>query len=340
VVTNHPFQARLLMDLLNNPTIQIIDASKLQDYMQCPRRYFFRHVLGWSSELPNVHLDYGTAIHKSMEVLYPIGQKPDYSPDNVFKAYSVFLEHYRSVFPEETDFDREPKTPANTWRLLNMYADKYKDLDKFTTLFSEVAGSVHIKPNGNDKVYFRSDLVVEEDPYGVYSLEHKTSQRSFSKQWLVQWPQKMQVGVYNHFLHCYFENPYGVHVNGLYVTRPPKMKKDGSPYANSTDCDFTRVMIRRNDMQMQDWLWQVNYWYDELQRDYQRLSECTEGQEVMTAFPKRTESCSDYFGCLYADYCLAWPNPLKRCQECPIGMKVEHWNPLQLVEDAKVKVDL
>jgi len=57
----------------------------------------------------------------------------------------------------------------------------------------------------------------------------------------------------------------------------------------------------------------------------------------MMAFPMNTESCGNYFGCAYHDFCLAWPNPLKRCDEVPQGMKVEFWNPLEKSAKHEVK---
>ncbi len=52
--------------ILQQPTFTIVDSSKLQDYMMCPRYYFYRYVLGWVPEEPNHDLIFGEAWHVSI----------------------------------------------------------------------------------------------------------------------------------------------------------------------------------------------------------------------------------------------------------------------------------
>jgi CRISPR/Cas system-associated exonuclease Cas4 (RecB family) len=54
-------------------TWQVLDATKLQTYMRCPRKFFFNYVLGWKSEIPSNHLVFGSAWHMAMEVLLDKG---------------------------------------------------------------------------------------------------------------------------------------------------------------------------------------------------------------------------------------------------------------------------
>ena len=79
------------MTLKRVPEWDILDSSKIQSYMRCPRKYFFNHILGWSLEeeeqgaleisssgllaapkseiRKSEHLVFGTAWHHSMEHL-------------------------------------------------------------------------------------------------------------------------------------------------------------------------------------------------------------------------------------------------------------------------------
>ena len=50
-------------------THDVHDASKLQCFMDCPRQYFYRYVLGWSRQGSNIHLIFGEGWHRAMETL-------------------------------------------------------------------------------------------------------------------------------------------------------------------------------------------------------------------------------------------------------------------------------
>lgn len=80
--------------------------------------------------------------------------------------------------------------------------------------------------------------------------------------------------------------------------------------------------------QMQVWLDNTRHYIYEIEREYQLLEICHENDQVLQAFPLRETACLDYGKrCGFHDFCLAWPNPLRRCFEPPIGFKVEHWDP-------------
>ena len=66
------------------------------------------------------------------------------------------------------------------------------------------------------------------------------------------------------------------------------------------------------------------------------LKDCKDSDDVLSAFPMNTTNCSKYFGCPYFDFCTAWPNPLKRCNETPIGIEIEFWDPTR--EEVKTKI--
>jgi hypothetical protein len=301
-------------------THHIQDSTKIQAYMNCPRKYFFEYVLGWKSEIPNKHLIFGSAWHLAMEILLEYG----YDAETLLAAYEAFLTEYRKEFSSEWDDINSPKNPEAVFRALPQYASRWAD-DNFEVLHIEVAGSVAI---GVDKIiHFKTDTICHSDE-GYFSLEHKTGTR-FSSVWAAEWRQKMQVGVYTHVLFCLFpENEiYGVKINGAFLSSPPKIKKDGTPYANARDNEFHRVPIRRNLASMEAWLVEVNMWYDRIQDDFQKLSEASEDDSILEAFPRQTEACTKYGVCPFLDHCSIWHNPLQHAGAPPTGYHVEHWDP-------------
>ena len=52
------------------PQFDIHDSTKINCFQTCPRKYFYKYVLGWSHEDANIHLVFGSAWHKAMEVFY------------------------------------------------------------------------------------------------------------------------------------------------------------------------------------------------------------------------------------------------------------------------------
>lgn len=301
-------------------TWEVIDSSKVQSYKDCPRQFFYEYVLGWRPEQPNNHLHYGTCIHKALEHLLLNG----YSIDNILDAYDIFLTEYRKVFDEETDSIFEPKTPARTVQLLSEYCTQWaNDFDESEVVYLnekplvEISGVVSI--DGYYQLYFKMDSILRRlKDRKIFSREHKTKQGDFNNQWRMEWPLSMQVGTYTHALYCLF-NPdevLGVQINGL------ALKKTKSFLFN-----FERLPIWKSQKQMQTWQEHTVRWLKMIEYDFFLLSQAQESDDVLVAFPMNERACSKYFGCKYHDFCLAWPNPLQRAWEPPIGFHVKFWDP-------------
>jgi len=290
--------------------------------MTCRRKYFFQYVLGWQYEGPNVHLEFGTGIHLAMETLLLEG----YTVESLSKAYSRFLSYFRRFFSEDLDQALSPKSPSAALRLLTMYLRQYPyDPTEFDVLHVEVSGSVPV--SADRLLYFKTDALCEGSE-GFFSLEHKTGTR-FSTVWASQWRQKFQVGTYLHVLYSLYDpdRVWGVRINGLFPHEGPRVKKDGTPYAGASDCEFHRIPVRRSLRSMQAWLVEANFWLDEINREFSRLSDSKEEDEVLQAFPRCTESCTQYGICPFLDYCAAWDNPLQRADSPPTNFQIFHWDP-------------
>lgn len=295
-----------------HPTWEIKDSSKIQDFLRCERMYFYEFMLGWKSTIPNNHLVYGEAWHRAMEHLLLEG----YSDKAVQEAYNEkFLPYYRSIFAQDTDELCSPKTPANALKALAEYTTWYaEDPLKYEVLFTEVSGTVPI----DDKrvLDFRIDSILRERESGLYlSFEHKTKKSSFTQRWYEQWELSVQIGTYTHALYCLYpmEKVKGVMVNGVGFLK--------------TKLDHIRLPQWRNPRQMQVWLWNTLEHVNLIEAEMERLSECKDSDEVMMAFPIRSISCGNFFGCPYLDFCTTWSNPLRKCEKPPMGFEINFWNP-------------
>lgn len=286
----------------------IVDSTKLNAFLECPRSYFYEYILGWRSETPNIHLEFGKAWHLAMEHLINNG----YEERSIADAYGKFFDHYRQYFPELLDEVNAPKNPANALRALVQYCTEYKD-DKFTPIYTEIAGTVPI--DDGKVLHFRMDSILEVDGM-IRSLEHKTGS-TLSRQWTDQWSLAIQTGTYNHVLYCLYppEQVWGVEINGTFF-----QKKENK---------FMRVPARRNLSMMNAWQWNVLHIMNMIEFEKNRMFEVKEDDEVMQAFPCNPTNCTKYFGCRYHDYCLAWSNPIARCEDIPMGFKQEWWDPAE-----------
>jgi len=313
-----------------HPSWEVYDSTKIQEYLDCPRLFFYKRILGWARETP-IHndLQFGKAWHKAKEFLYKLG----FSDKAIQIAfYEGFLPTYREVFPEATDDLFSPKTPDNALLALSaytVYPANARDFDLFDVIETELAGVVPI--DSETDIVYKIDLLFRRKDDGKYGvLEHKSKKGSFSRSWTDQWDQSVQIGTYNHALNTMIGNADLSNVEGVTV--------NGSAFLK-TKFDFERVTIHKTRDMLYEYLWQVREYIDRIRLDVESLSECSDKDRIMYAFPKNPQSCTKYYGCEMANFCAAWPNPLQRCQEPPFGYVIDFWDPLAAEAPTK-RVDL
>lgn len=320
------------MKINPHPTWKVIDSTKLQQYMDCPRQYFFKYILGWDSIEPSIHLEFGIAWHYAMEAILNGG----YTEENVVLGYTNFLTHYRQFWSEIYDADNAPKSPQNVLRAMFQYIEEYpNDHEEFDILATEIAGVASLdnsKITGQPmELFFRMDTLMKGER-GYAALEHKTA-KNMSRVWLQDFMQSIQVGTYLHVLYSMYpaEEVDAVYINGFEPHNPPRTKQNGEPYANDTDNKFQRIPMRRSLSQMNDWFVTASSWMQDIERDTQMMVEeqdKLEEQTVMVPFRKNVRSCTKYFGCPFADLCRAWPNPMREpVHICQPGFTIRHWDP-------------
>lgn len=303
-----------------HPSQQILDSSKFDTAERCWRKFFFEYLLGWRLDNPNHDLYFGSAWHIAREYQLIHGY------EEVPNAYLAFMDYYRKEFPQETDEIYTPKDPLAVGYALNKFADeKQNDLRDNELLFTETSGTVPIDHRGR-VLHYRMDSILRHRETGmVFSWDHKTTKAPFYWMWEEQFQLGLQNGTYTHCLYCQYpvEEVSGIEFCGTgfqFLKRNQEYK-----------IELKRVPAYKTPDQMNNWLWTVNMLYDDYERNMEMLDECQEGDAILMAFPMNGTSCTD-FGriCAYHDYCIAWPNPLQRCSEPPLGFKTEWWDPSKM----------
>ena len=328
----------------DNELYKVQDSSKVQCYMDCPRSYFYRHVLGWKSAAPSMHLEFGNAWHLAMgELLEQKQAGQPYSVAAMELAAVKFEKYWREFFTAEDELTFDPrvkKTLANAEAGLEEYLVTYasSDLD-WASLWTEIAGSVDI--GMEYPLYFKCDAIVETPNGEIVVVEHKTDTTP-NRVWVDQWNQKTQIGTYLHMANCLFPGKrISLCINGFFPKGPERLKKDGTPYASTThQPTFLRVPMVKTPEMMNDWLHTTWHWMSDIHVSFELLQEAKEGDPVMRAFTKNPESCTKYFGCGYSAYCVAHANPLQHLNELPEGYIIEHWDPRKFQVEAHKIVEV
>jgi len=308
------------MDKLNlsEEVYKIQDATKIQKYMTCERLYFLEFIMNIRPEGENHNLIFGQAFHKGKDILFIKG----YSLESCKLAYQAFIEHYRKVYSPDTDMDFRGKTPLGAETAFLTYVNQYKD-DDFTVLYTEIGIAV---PIGKGRTLYGNMDSIMKGSRGIFSLETKTSGATWS--YLQdQFMMKFQIDVYTHFLYSFFDpkEVYGVIVDVTVLKKEP---------------EHIRVHCVKSIDHLEEWLYDANYWFDCIEKDFDHLSHESESDKSMHSFIRRTESCIQYNRmCPYFDLCHAWHNPLQKIGTIPMGYKIEKWDPRHTGNKVELKTE-
>lgn len=322
-----------------HPTWDIKDSSKLEQFIHCPRRYFYRYMLGWDVDVPAQDLWFGESWHRAREYQLLNGY------DDVQGAYDAFITCYREQFAPEQDEFYSPKTPTAVLNALIQFSDQYRNdlidnevVELDGQKMTEISGTV---PIAEDRVlHYRMDSIMRRKADGkIFSWDHKTTTESYlnSRFWADQFFLSIQSGTYTHCLYCIFpiEQVLGIEFCGTGFTY---LKRGSANRPAGYHVSLRRVPAWKTPGQMNSWLWLANEIYSNIEYETERLLNCSEDDPVLMAFPMNPTSCTSFRGCPYLDFCISWPNPLRNAYEPPLGFTERFWNPASM--DTRVKKDL
>lgn len=304
-------------------TFDILDSSKLTTFMDCPRRYFYRYVLGWTFKGANIHLEFGEGWHRAMEYIRLNG----YTDKVAAEAADVLEEYFRRSFSEATDLDNAPKNPGNARLALHEYVNFYRDADaEVETLFTEISGVI---PVDEDRViYIRLDSVNYKPGMGIFFFDYKTGSR-YTSAWVSQWQTSLQMNTYNHALRMIFPNDrvYGGVIDGAFFYKSPATDLKSDP-SLSGKFRPQRVPLKITDDMINSYLFDINHWARMLEWEFVRLEECKKEDQTLKAFPKNTNACVA-FGrlCPFHGFCTSRANPLRISDSRPPDMQEDRWDP-------------
>lgn len=305
-----------------NDSWNLLDSSKVQDYQTCPRKFFFRHVLGWKQEGSNHDLVFGEAFHLLMGELYRSRFQ------RLEEAYGLFLKKYREHFDADTDQEHSPKNPERVVAALQKYIEFYarKDME-LEPIRVEMFGTVPISTE--QEIAFRIDLIAKDSNGLLIPFEHKTSKWNITD-WASQWMMKFQIMTYAYVVNCLYgdlKKLIPVVVNGVIFQK--------------TKIEFNRLTITKNIYDMNLYLSIANSICRAIKSDFDTLSNTKDSEPIMPCFLPNGQSCMVYNRpCAFLDFCSMYQNPLYISREVQPGFRQEFWNPLEGHEVERVGGEL
>lgn len=331
-----------MTDLLSTTSLTPIyyDNTRLTDFKECERKYYFRHIRHLVPEGIAPALVFGLSWHEAMDTIWDQA-KHDISDDELIKeGMATFVREWKlwgypdfNETTEEWESLLKFRTLDTALEMLYNYVQRYRSrLREYDLLAIEQPFAVPISEENErpvfyvgrlDKVYrWRSDLWIGE---------HKTSSLYkrdgyFRTEFVEGFDPNSQVDGYIHSGHMYFpdEKFTGVMIDAALVH-------------GSVHDGFKLIPIEKKPQMLESWLGETIYFIDAVEQQKAILAEdrATGGSLDMAAFPRRTTSCVTKFGlCQYHKICKYHPNP--ETAETFEGFHSEKWEPFSILKLAQI----
>lgn len=284
------------------------DATSLALFKECPRKYYYRMVRGYSPKDDRVHLTFGQFYHSALE---------EYDHATIFDG----LDHEGGVRAAL----RRALTDSYGWRSDNPNKNRdtlVRSVVWYLDHFRDDPAPVHVLANGRPAVElsFRMELGLDasaSQPYllcgyidkvvhfneGTYVLDRKTTKGTLSEYYFEQYSPDNQFS-------C-----YAAVTQALWQTKVSGVLIDAAQIAVGFT-EFRRGMTFRNEYVLEEWLEDTKFWL--AQARY-----CAETNH----WPQNDKSCHKYNGCEFRSICRLAPKA--RQPFLDTKFTIEQWNPLR-----------
>jgi hypothetical protein len=313
----------------------VIDSSMRTDYSSCPRKFYYRHLLGLQSLGVNIHLNAGGAYADAMEVfrkafygddvsfedaqalgvlaLIKTYGDPDFEPSEAkqwYRMIDAFLS-YLATYPPATDY-------------VKPYMEKGNPAVEYS--FALPVDDEHLAhPDTDDPLLFvgRFDMLAMMNGT-MFVLDDKTTSR-LGQQWSMQWDLRSQFTGY-----CWGAQQFGHPVGGAIIRGTAILK---------TKITHAEAIVYRPQFMIDRWKKRLVIDCTAMVDAYMDLFIPTtdETGKLLTlddCFPclgEESGACASYSGCSYKMLCES-PNPENWVEG---NFEVNRWDPTRGAGDVK-----
>lgn len=311
--------------------LRLYDNTMLGDFKRCPRQFYYRHVLGWVPSVPSSALIFGSGWHNAMDFVWDsvCRKKVKTKAAAVDGAVRAFTEKWEEEDGPSTLANFEPgdyapfRTPETAHEMLIHYVDErweFMTSREWELIDVERPFAVPVNPEDASLFYVGRLDKVGRLNRALTIIEHKTTSLyakngPFQSRFVDSFSPNSQI------------DGYIFSGSALYGTPVKTVLVDGALVHRLVHDGFRFIPIEKQFAQIEGWLWEVLYWIKSVEANRRAAT----GQEMnfkgapMHAFPRNTNSCTDFSGCPYLDVCRVTANPAQRA--LPPGFSERFWSP-------------
>jgi hypothetical protein len=306
--------------------LKFYDNTRLSAFKTCQRKFYFRHVRHWAGEGVSSALAFGSAWHRAMDVLWLTR-----SVDKAMIAWEN--EMLENGFDADILFEMNDMRNWGTAKaMLTNYLKQYGNwLDTIKILGVEQPFAVPLGKSAKTFYVGRLDKIWKPEKKGhVFTHEHKTTSKykkdgPFRADFMSSFSPNAQIDGYAYAGQLLYPDSF----KGVWV--------DAALVHKTVHNGFRVIPIDKSLSMLDAWLWEAIYYANEIDTSLKMLEVCSPDDPYMRTFPKNTESCQDYYGCVYQSVCRFHPNPMR--VDTPEGFKVEKWEPFKELELEKIGLE-
>lgn len=303
------------------------DNSSLATYKECPRKYYLRHVRGWTvaSDREAPALVFGKSWHSGMDAIWG-NQYQSKSELLDLSMGNFLLEWTGNNYEASLDLDQQellaPRTPGIAREMYFHYIEqRERPLKDGKTLAVEQPFAFPF-PNLDDTWYVgRLDKVIEWN--GVHVLEHKTTtayaiKGTFQPNYVESWQASSQCKGYQ----------FG---GGLYYPELQDVWVDAALVHKKVHDGFKFIPVCHSVPLVQEWVSTTERWLFNLISELEDLEIRQGNLNAGRLFPKNEDACYGKYGvCPFLNICATTPDPDK-LKEPPFGYMESQWEPFDIL---------
>jgi hypothetical protein len=179
-------------------SILVLDSTKLETYIGCPRKFLFSSIIGLTPGFISLDTVFGVAMHEGLGVLYESGKPMAQVFASAQEAFANSFSPYVGVVKES-----KSKTLERGKEALLLYAMTYGESDKALHKVGTAEAAYIMDVNGVPFVV-KPDLVVRDtvanpNEGNIHVVEHKTT-GLLSRTWFQVTYPSLQPGAYTKYL--------------------------------------------------------------------------------------------------------------------------------------------
>lgn len=304
--------------------MRYFDNTRIAEYKNCPRKFYFRHVRHWARPGVDSKLSFGSGWHSAMDVIWTGG-----SVDQAVKAFEqTFYEELGEPVALIEDF----RNPATCRAMLEEYVDQRAAFfSMIETLAVEQPFAVPLADDSSLFYVGRMDKVFRHNGMGgkILAGEHKTTswyqkEGNFRSAWIASFNPNSQVDGYMYAGHLL----YGEAFKGVWV--------DGALVHKTVHDAFKFIPCDRQFNTLDLWLWETRARIKSILNDINSRSTLDGSESFLNAFPRNTDYCMAYNrACTFGPLCRFYPNP-DVLTETPDGYIKSKWQPFDELKLSKI----